>query len=81
MNRFSFQAIAALLVEHILLLKQQWDFSKQNETQCYVLDTIQPRKLEENRRREVREQKGWRELHNEMLHNYYNPPHIIDVIK
>jgi hypothetical protein len=57
MNKFSFQVIAALLVQHILLLKQQWDFSRQTETQCYVLDKIQPQKLEENRRREVREQK------------------------
>lgn len=27
------------------------------------------------------EQNGWRELHNEMLHNFYHPPHITDVIK
>jgi len=29
----------------------------------------------------VWEQKGWRELHNEKLYNFYHPPHITDVIK
>jgi len=40
MNKINFQVIAALLVEHIMLLKQQWDFSRQTEIQCYALDTI-----------------------------------------
>jgi len=40
MNKISFQVIATQLVEHILLLKQQWDFSRQTEIQRYALDTI-----------------------------------------
>jgi hypothetical protein len=51
MNTICFQVIGALPVEHILLLKQQWGFSRQTEIQCYELDTIHPWKLEENRRR------------------------------
>jgi len=58
---------------------ETWSLTLREEHRLKVFENRVPRRIFGPKREKVT--RGWRKLHNDELHNFYNPLNIIRVIK